>query len=43
MRKYHNKLATTLGMFLIALSGIISLSSCLSFIGEPDVPESMLK
>ncbi|WP_080370028.1 AgrD family cyclic lactone autoinducer peptide [Clostridium botulinum] len=43
MKKQYNKFINCLGLCLIVLSNIIALTSSFSFIGEPDVPKSMLK
>lgn len=43
MKTKKNLMVHTLGVFLIALSGIITSTACMGFLGEPEPPKSLLK
>jgi cyclic lactone autoinducer peptide len=42
MKTKKNLMVHMLGIFLIALSGIITCTASFGYIGEPDVPKSLL-
>ncbi|MDW8800706.1 cyclic lactone autoinducer peptide [Clostridium sp. A1-XYC3] len=42
-KKPSKLLLNRMGLFLVLFSTIVTKSACLGFIGEPDVPKSLLE